>query len=167
MGSAPVVSGLVVILGCHLAGQFLATALAVPMPGPLLGLVLFLAVLIVRSRRHPDPATGATATAGSTATPAGTTAPRPTESQWGPVRAAEHLLAYLPLFFVPAGVGVVEHLGLLGEQWWPVLAGMAAGWLSAVLVTVVVAASADRLALAVQARLTRVDRTRRRVGDQR
>jgi holin-like protein len=77
--------GLTVLLLCQSAGELLARGLRLPLPGPVLGLLLCLALL-----------------------------------QWPAVRpavqsAAEPLLAHLSLLFVPVGVGVVTHLGLIGQ----------------------------------------------------
>lgn len=81
------VPALVLILGCHLAGEVIARGLGLPLPGPVLGLV-FLLGLITLSARLRD-------------------AVRP---------VAQGILAHLSLLFVPAGVGVVAHLGLFAEQ---------------------------------------------------
>ena len=67
------------------AGELLAHALRLPFPGPVVGLVLLLAALNVEAVRTPVAA------------------------------CADFLLAHLSLLFVPVGVGVMTHLGLLGE----------------------------------------------------
>ena len=67
------------------AGELLAHALRLPFPGPVVGLVLLLAALHVEAVRTPVAA------------------------------CADFLLAHLSLLFVPVGVGVMTHLGLLGE----------------------------------------------------
>ncbi len=48
-------------------------------------------------------------------------------------RAGDELLARLPLFFVPAGVGVVGYLQVLRDQPFPILIGMTIPWLVALL----------------------------------
>lgn len=73
---------LVVLLGFQLAGEAIVRALDLVIPGPVLGLAMLLAVLIAAPRLAA--------------------AIRPT---------AQGLLAHLSLLFVPAGVGVVGHLG--------------------------------------------------------
>jgi holin-like protein len=82
--------GLTLLLLAQSAGELLVRALRLPLPGPVLGLGLVLLALA-----------------------------------WGPTRrwvaapvaaAAELLLAHLSLLFVPLGVGVIAHLGLLGEH---------------------------------------------------
>ena len=67
------------------AGELLAHALRLPFPGPVVGLVLLLAALNIEAVRTPVAA------------------------------CADFLLSHLSLLFVPVGVGVMTHLGLLGE----------------------------------------------------
>ncbi len=77
--------GFTLLLLCQSAGELLARAAGLPLPGPVLGLVLLGALL-----------------------------------QWPAVRvpvevAAQPLLGHLSLLFVPVGVGVIGHLGLVGQ----------------------------------------------------
>jgi putative effector of murein hydrolase LrgA (UPF0299 family) len=77
--------GLAWLLLLQSAGEALARLLHLPFPGPVVGLVLLLVAL-----------------------------------RWPLVRervaaVAEFLLAHLSLLFVPVGVGVMTHLGLLGQ----------------------------------------------------
>jgi holin-like protein len=58
----------------------------------------------------------------------------------GVVRVSEGLLRHLQLLFVPAGVGVVQHLGLLGASAVPVVVGLTVSWLAALVSTAAVAA---------------------------
>ncbi|MFN4349623.1 MAG: CidA/LrgA family protein [Hylemonella sp.] len=67
------------------AGELLAHALRLPFPGPVVGLVLLLGALYFETVRTPVAA------------------------------CADFLLAHLSLLFVPVGVGVMTHLGLIGE----------------------------------------------------
>jgi putative effector of murein hydrolase LrgA (UPF0299 family) len=76
-----------VILACQLLGEVIARAFSLPLPGPVLGMVIFLLVLI--------------------ALPAYAEAIKGT---------AQGLLAHLSLLFVPAGVGVVGHIQTLGSS---------------------------------------------------
>ena len=78
-----VLQGLAWLLLCQSAGEALTRLGHLPLPGPVLGLLLLIALL-----------------------------------QWPPVRtaigaASDALLAHLSLLFVPVGVGVMTHLGLL------------------------------------------------------
>jgi holin-like protein len=77
--------GLTLLLLCQAAGELLARALSVPLPGPVLGLLLMAGLLQVPAVRAPVQV------------------------------AAEGLLAHLSLLFVPVGVGVVSHLGLVAQ----------------------------------------------------
>ena len=71
-------------------GESLHVALGIPIPGPVLGIGLLLIVLVAWERR-----------AGS--------APA--------LPAADALLSYLPLFFVPPGVSMVMQFARLGRLW--------------------------------------------------
>jgi putative effector of murein hydrolase LrgA (UPF0299 family) len=90
------IASLSLILLCQLAGEVLVRGLALPMPGPVLGLVLLLSLLVARDRfvilaRGP--------------------------LRGGAVEnASRGLLAHLSLLFVPAGVGVVQKLDLIAAH---------------------------------------------------
>jgi holin-like protein len=88
----PVLQGFTLLLLAQVAGVGLAELLApvLRLPGPVLGLLLMLALLA-----WPPFARWCSAAVGA---------------------AAEVLLAHLSLLFVPIGVGVVAHLGLLGRH---------------------------------------------------
>lgn len=90
------IRGVFVLLLCQLAGEVVARALALPAPGPVIGLALLTLGLWVWSRGRSF---------GGEALE---------HSDVG--RAATALLGSLSLLFVPAGVGVVQYLGLLREQ---------------------------------------------------
>jgi holin-like protein len=75
------VNALCILLTCQLAGTALAVAAGWPIPGPVLGLVFLLLILIWR--RGPPPDLHVT---------------------------AQGLLKQLGLLFVPAGVGIVDEL---------------------------------------------------------
>ncbi len=100
--------GLIVILACQLLGEFLVALLGLRIPGPVVGLALLVPILAARGQpfRRLN---------------------RPLQ------RAGDELLARLPLFFVPAGVGVMGYLHVLREQALPVLVGMTVPWLIALL----------------------------------
>ena len=82
--------GFAVLLLSQLVGEASARALALPVPGPVIGLALLAAILLAFGRAGHD------------------------RLGVGPV--ADHLLASLGLLFVPAGVGVVRLLPTLGEH---------------------------------------------------
>jgi holin-like protein len=106
-----VVPGLLALLGCQLAGEFLVRLLDLPVPGPVVGMVLLLVVLQVREPKRDS----------------------------GVVRVAEGLLSHLQLLFVPAGVGVVQYLGLIGASVVPFVSGLLISWLAALLSTALAA----------------------------
>jgi len=90
------IRGFFILLLCQLLGEALARGLGLPAPGPVIGLALLTLGLALRNRRWPlsdeDVAS----------------------SDVG--KAATGLLGALSLLFVPAGVGVVQYLGLFREQ---------------------------------------------------
>ncbi len=77
---------LALILGFQLAGEVLARALALPVPGPVIGMGLLLAAFLL----VPGLAARMLVT-------------------------TQGLLAHLSLLFVPAGVGVISHAEALGQ----------------------------------------------------
>lgn len=83
--------GFTLLLVAQAAGEVLARGLGLPLPGPVLGLMLLLGVLPMAAVQQRVAA------------------------------AAEVLLAHLSLLFVPIGVGVVSHLGVLGAHAWSLL----------------------------------------------
>ena len=86
---------LTVLILCQFAGEVAARALGLPLPGPVLGLVLLLAILMARGG--------------------------PGE----PLRDTSNgLLRYLSLLFVPAGVGIVTQLDVLTRDWVAILASI-------------------------------------------
>ena len=90
------VRGFFILLAFQLVGEVAARGLALPAPGPVIGLALLVIALSLYQRWRPLDEEALAA------------------SDLG--HAARGLLAALPLLFVPAGVGVVQYLGLLREQ---------------------------------------------------
>ena len=81
------IRGFFLLLACQLVGEVLARSLALPAPGPVIGLALLALGLAAWTRRRPMSDDEIAA------------------SDVG--RAATGLLGSLSLLFVPAGVGVV------------------------------------------------------------
>lgn len=104
--------GLLVILGCQFLGTALAAVTGLPLPGAVIGMLLFFAYL---QWRRPAPAAST-------------------------VRAADGLLANMQLFFIPPGVGILAHLALLRSEWLPAAGGLVIAWVAALVVTAVTAA---------------------------
>jgi putative effector of murein hydrolase LrgA (UPF0299 family) len=112
-----VLTGLIVLLACQLVGELLVRTFDLPLPGPILGMVLLFVLLQVR---RPGP-----------------TSPL--------VEAPRTLLRYLPLLYVPAGVGVVAYLTRLGEDPLAISVGLVGSWLAGLVATALVTSSALRL----------------------
>ena len=81
-------TGLVTIAGFEVAGDLLQKMMGFPIPGPVLGMALLLSALIIRGRLDAELE-----------------------------RSSAALLSYLPMLFVPAGVGVMAHFDLIRAQW--------------------------------------------------
>jgi len=77
--------GMAWLLALQSMGELLSRALALPFPGPVVGMVLLLLALNVGAVREPVG------------------------------QCADFLLSHLSLLFVPVGVGVMTHLSLLGQ----------------------------------------------------
>jgi putative effector of murein hydrolase LrgA (UPF0299 family) len=90
-----VLRALTVLVLCQFAGEVVARAAGLPLPGPVVGLVLLLVILIVR--KGPDEALRDTSTG---------------------------LLRHLSLLFVPAGVGIVTQLDALERDWRAIVAAV-------------------------------------------
>jgi holin-like protein len=90
------IRGFFILLAFQLVGEVAARGLALPAPGPVIGLALLVVALGLYQRWRP--------------------LDEETLAESGLGKAARGLLAALPLLFVPAGVGVVQYMGLLREQ---------------------------------------------------
>jgi len=83
------IASLSLILLCQLAGEVIVRGLGLPMPGPVVGLLFLLLLLLARDRFAA--------------------LARGPLQQDGVENASRGLLAHLSLLFVPAGVGVVQN----------------------------------------------------------
>jgi holin-like protein len=79
------IRGLAWLLAFQSVGELLSRGLALPFPGPVVGMLLLLIALRFEAIRVPVSA------------------------------CADFLLSHLSLLFVPVGVGVMTHLGLLSQ----------------------------------------------------
>jgi putative effector of murein hydrolase LrgA (UPF0299 family) len=109
------------LLVCQLAGEAVVRVATLPVPGPVVGMTLLFALLLVR-------------------------APLPEQLS----DTADNLLKHLSLLFVPAGVGVVQQLGRLGDDGLRLVA--------VVIISTVVSLAVTALVFAAIARLMHVDR---------
>jgi len=97
---------LAILLLCQLIGELTVLYLDIPVPGPVVGMfILFIGLQI----RGNIPETLSV--------------------------TANGLLGQLSLLFVPAGVGVMTHLTLLGNQWLPLSASLIISTLLTIAVT--------------------------------
>ena len=81
-------SALTLLLLLQLTGEIFVQFFALPVPGPVIGLVLLFAALVVRGRLGDD------------------------------LRStANNLLQHLSLLFVPAGAGVMIHASRVADEW--------------------------------------------------
>lgn len=101
-------NALTLILCCQLAGELLVTATGLPIPGPVCGMALMFAGLVLRGGIPGDIA-----------------------------NVADVLLGNLSLLFVPAGVGVMLHLRLMQAEILPLSAALIASTLITVAVTAI------------------------------
>ena len=97
---------LAILLLCQLAGELVVVAMDWPLPGPVIGMALLFVGLMVKG-----------------------------EVPHALADTANGLLAQLSLLFVPAGVGVMTHLTLLGKQWLPLTASLIISTLLTIAVT--------------------------------
>ena len=102
-----ILRGFLTLLVFQLVGTGLEHWLHVPVPGPVIGMMLLAGYMLLRGAgKH-----GAVET------------------------TADGLLGWLPLLFVPAGVGVVTELALLRAAWLPVTVGLAGSTLLTLVAT--------------------------------
>ena len=108
--------GLTWLIGFQILGEVTVRLLELDVPGPVAGM-LFLFVFLRLRRPAAD----------------------------APVLRAGAGLRHLQLFFVPAGVGVVAYLDLLGDDWLPILVAMVGSWLLGLAVVGWTAVGLERL----------------------
>lgn len=119
------IASLGVILLCQLVGEGLVRGLGLPLPGPVIGLMLLLGLLLLRD------GIGAFA--------------RGPLGDGGVENASKGLLAHLSLMFVPAGVGVVQQLDMIAAHGVAIALVLAGSVLITLLVTVLSFLVAARL----------------------
>jgi holin-like protein len=119
------IASLSLILLCQLAGEVIARGLSLPMPGPVVGLLFLLLLLLARDRF-------------------GVLARGPLQ-QDGVENASRGLLAHLSLLFVPAGVGVMQRLDVIADHGIAIAAVLAISVVLTLLVTVATFLVASRL----------------------
>lgn len=110
------IPALAIILVFQLVGEITARGLDLPLPGPVLGMVLLVAAFLTSPRLAEFV--------------------RPT---------AQGLLAHLSLLFIPAGVGVVGHLGVLRDAGLAIFVALVVSTILAIAVGALVFAGIARL----------------------
>ena len=119
------IASLSLILLCQLAGEVIVRGLALPMPGPVVGLLFLLLLLLARDRFS--------------------VLARGPLQQDGVENASRGLLAHLSLLFVPAGVGVMQKLDVVADHGIAIAAVLAISVVLTLLVTVATFLAASRL----------------------
>lgn len=97
---------LAVLLLCQLLGELIVVYLNLPVPGPVIGMAILFFGLVLYGK-VPEKLSD----------------------------TANGLLEQLSLLFVPAGVGVMTHLTLLGNQWLPLTASLVISTLLTITIT--------------------------------
>lgn len=98
----------------QLVGEFIQKFLELSIPGPVIGLFLLLIMLLLSKKKYYK---------------------IPVNFQINLINSAENLLNYLPLLFIPVGVGVVMHLSLLEDNLVPVMLVIIIGTLLTLAIT--------------------------------
>lgn len=105
-----------VLLVYQLIGEVISQSLELPLPGPVVGMALLFATLLVRG-----------------------------ELADGLRDTAEGLLRHLSLLFVPAGVGVILHLHLIQSEWKAISVALIVSTVATIAVTALVMVGLARL----------------------
>jgi len=100
---------LTVLLVFQLAGEIIAQALSLPVPGPVIGMALLFLALAVRGGASEEMR-----------------------------RTVQNLLQHLSLLFVPAGTGVMLHFHRVAEEWLPLSLSLLVSTAAALAVTALV-----------------------------
>lgn len=102
-------SAITQLLLFQLAGELIARGLELPVPGPVLGMVLLFAMLVLRGGVDGELQT-----------------------------TAQSLLQHLSLLFVPAGAGIMLHLHRVADEWLPLTLSLLVSTFATLAVTALV-----------------------------
>lgn len=103
------IAALATLLGFQLVGEILVRAVGLPVPGPVAGMALLFAALVVRGRVPEDLRTTTTG-----------------------------ILQNLTVLFVPAGTGIMVHFGRIGAEWPGIVTALLVSTLATLAVTALV-----------------------------
>lgn len=129
------VGAVTLLLACQLVGEIIQVATGVPFPGPVIGMALLFAGLVMRRR--------VVAESDGPETPAALHA------------TAGGLLGHLSLLFVPAGVGVMLYLPLVANEWLAISVSLVASTVATIALTALVMRGLARLTRAADAETDR------------
>lgn len=113
---------LTLILTCQLIGELVTRFFGLPLPGPVAGMTLLFMLLVIR---------------GSVPETVGT--------------VGDALLKNLSLLFVPAGVGVMAHMGLIGRDLLPITVALVGSTVATIAVTALLMSRLARGSLSAEA----------------
>ena len=106
-------NAVLILIACQFTGELLEKMLHLPVPGPVIGMFLLAAALVLADGKG--------------------------EHRGGPRGALERLsqtlISLMGLYFVPAGVGVITQAHLLRREWLPILCAVAGSTLLSIAVT--------------------------------
>lgn len=103
------IAALTLLLVFQLAGEVVARAFGLPVPGPVIGMALLFLALLLRG----GPGENLRQTAGT-------------------------LLQHLSLLFIPAGAGIMLYGDLIAAEWLPLAAALVGSTVLAIIVTALV-----------------------------
>jgi holin-like protein len=105
-------------------GEAVTTALEIPVPGPVVGLLVL--AVVFAAREGPTPAMS---------------------------RMFDAIIPYAPMLFVPAGAGVIAHADAIAANWLPIISVITLGTFAVLLVTGLIVQALVRM-LGVQGRVS-------------
>ena len=109
------IGALTLLLVFQLAGEVIAQAFALALPGPVIGMALLFAALVLRGGPSHDLR-----------------------------RTAQGLLQHLSLLFVPAGTGIMLHFHRMADEWLPLVVSLLASTAITIAVTALLLQATSR-----------------------
>jgi holin-like protein len=103
------IGAITLLLVFQLIGEVLARSLALPIPGPVIGMALLFVALALRGGPPPELR-----------------------------NTAQGMLQHLSLLFIPAGTGVMLHFQRMSDEWLPLIISLVASTVITLAVTALV-----------------------------